>query len=101
MDDFGTGYSSLAMLAQVPVDIIKMDMRFVQNLKSSKKQETMIRLVMDIAKYLDMEVIAEGVSDQSQVDFLRSVGCDIIQGYYFSKPLSEEEFVNHLLQKGA
>lgn len=101
MDDFGSGYSSLNMLADVPVDVLKMDMRFVQNLKSSKKQETMIRLVMDIAKYLDMEVIAEGVSDQSQVDFLRSVGCDIIQGYYFSKPLSEEEFVNHLLQKGA
>ena len=101
MDDFGSGYSSLNMLADVPVDVLKMDMRFVQNLNSSKKQETMIRLVMDIAKYLNMEVIAEGVSDQLQVDFLRSVGCDIIQGYYFSKPLSEEEFVEHLLQKGA
>ena len=72
-------------------------MRFVQNLKSSEKQETMIRLIMDIAKYLNMDVVAEGVEEKAQVDFLRSVGCDIIQGYYFSKPLSEEEFVEHVL----
>lgn len=97
MDDFGSGYSSLNMLADVPVDVIKLDMRFVQNLKSSEKQETMIRLIMDIAKYLNMDVVAEGVEEKAQVDFLRSVGCDIIQGYYFSKPLSEEEFVEHVL----
>ena len=98
MDDFGTGYSSLNMLADVPVDVLKMDMRFVQNLNSSEKQETMIRLIMDIAKYLKMEVVAEGVEDKEQVDFLRSVGCDVIQGYYFSKPLAEKEFVDHVLQ---
>ena len=98
MDDFGTGYSSLNMLADVPVDVLKMDMRFVQNLNSSEKQETMIRLIMDIAKYLKMEVVAEGVEDKDQVDFLRSVGCDVIQGYYFSKPLAEKEFVDHVLQ---
>ena len=97
MDDFGCGYSSLNMLADMPVDILKLDMRFVQNLKSNEKQETMIRLVMDIAKYLNMQVIAEGVEDKHQVDFLRSVGCDIIQGYYFSKPLPEDEFVQHVL----
>ena len=97
MDDFGCGYSSLNMLADVPVDVLKLDMRFIHNLKSSAKQETMIRLVMDIAKYLEMEVVAEGVEEKSQVDFLRSVGCDIIQGYYFSKPLPEDEFVAHVL----
>jgi len=98
MDDFGTGYSALNMLAEVPVDVLKMDMRFVQNLNSGEKQETMIRLIMNIAKYLKMDVVAEGVEDQSQVDFLRSVGCDVIQGYYFSKPLSEEAFVEHVLR---
>lgn len=98
MDDFGTGYSSLNMLADVPVDVLKMDMRFVQNLKSGVKQETMIRLIMEIAKYLKTEVVAEGVEEKEQVDFLRSVGCDIIQGYYFSKPLPEKEFVEHVLQ---
>ena len=93
MDDFGTGYSSLAMLAQVPVDVIKMDMQFVRGMKSDEKRETMIRLVMDIAKYLGIHTIAEGVEDKDTVDFLKSVGCNTIQGYYFSKPLPEEDFV--------
>ena len=93
MDDFGTGYSSLAMLAQVPVDVIKMDMQFVSGLRSNEKRETMIRLVMDIAKQLGIGTIAEGVEEKETVDFLKSVGCHTIQGYYFSKPLPEEEFV--------
>ena len=92
MDDFGTGYSSLAMLAQVPVDIIKMDMMFVKGMRENGKQETMIRLVMDIAKYLDIRVIAEGVEDKETVDFLKSVGCSTIQGFYFSRPLPEPDF---------
>ncbi len=99
MDDFGCGYSSLNMLADIPVDVLKLDMRFVQNLKSNTKRETMIRLVMDIAKTLEMEVVAEGVEEKTQVDFLRSVNCDIIQGYYFSKPLSEEDFIQLLLRE--
>ena len=93
MDDFGTGYSSLAMLAKVPVDVIKMDMLFVSGMHSNEKRETMIQLVMDIAKYLKIRTVAEGVEDKETVDFLKSVGCSIIQGYYFSKPLPEEEFV--------
>ena len=97
MDDFGSGYSSLNMLADLPVDILKLDMRFIQSIKSNTNQETMIRLVMDIAKYLDLDVVAEGVEDKAQVDFLRSVNCDIIQGYYFSKPLPEDEFIEHVL----
>ncbi len=93
MDDFGTGYSSLAMLAQVPVDVIKMDMGFVRGMRSNEKRETMIRLIMDIAKYLKLRVVAEGVEDEETVRFLKSVGCNIIQGYYFSRPLPEPEFV--------
>ena len=93
MDDFGTGYSSLAMLAKVPVDVIKMDMLFVSGMHSNEKRETMIQLVMDIAKYLKIRTVAEGVEDKETVDFLKSVGCSIIQGYYFSKPLPEEDFV--------
>ncbi|MBQ3281524.1 MAG: EAL domain-containing protein [Eubacterium sp.] len=93
MDDFGTGYSSLAMLAQVPVDVIKMDMSFVKDLRSNDRRETMIRLIMDIAKHLDISVVAEGVEDKDTVNFLKSVGCNTIQGFYFSRPLPEEEFV--------
>ena len=99
MDDFGTGYSSLNMLADIPVDILKLDMKFVENLKSNEKKEKLVRLIMDISRYLDMRVVSEGVEDQTQVDFLRSVGCYIIQGYYFSKPLSEAEFVKLFDQK--
>lgn len=98
MDDFGTGYSSLNMLADVPVDILKLDMKFVQNLRSNEKRETLIRLIMDIARYLNVLVVAEGVEDEDQVAFLRSVGCNIIQGYYFSRPLPEADF-RKLLKK--
>ena len=93
MDDFGTGYSSLNMLADVPVDVLKMDMRFVRNLHSNEKQETLVKLVMDIAKYLSLTVVAEGVEDKGQADFLKSVGCSVIQGYYFSRPLPGTDFI--------
>lgn len=93
MDDFGTGYSSLNMLADIPVDILKMDMKFVQNLSSSKKRERLVRMIIDIAEYLNVEVIAEGVEDTYQLEFLKECGCGIIQGYYFSKPLPEEAFL--------
>lgn len=93
MDDFGTGYSSLNMLADIPVDVLKLDMKFVQNLKSNDKQEKMIKLVVDIAEFLSMKVVAEGVENVDEVDMLKSVGCGVIQGFYFSRPLSEENFM--------
>ena len=99
MDDFGTGYSSLSMLAQVPVDIIKMDMSFVRNMHSSEKQKNMISLIMDMARFLGLHVIAEGVEDKETLDFLKSVGCNTIQGYYFSKPLPEEEFIKKFTEE--
>jgi diguanylate cyclase (GGDEF)-like protein len=100
IDDFGSGYSSLNMLADIPVDILKLDMRFIQNIKSNDKQEAMLRLIMDIAKHLNMQVIAEGVEEEKQVDFLKSIGCDIIQGYYFSKPLAEKDYIEHIIING-
>lgn len=99
MDDFGTGYSSLAMLAQIPVDVIKLDMTFVKNLKSDERRETMISLIMDIAKHLNISVVAEGVEDKETLDFLKSVGCNTIQGFYFSRPLPEEEFVKKFTEE--
>lgn len=93
MDDFGTGYSSLAMLAQVPVDVIKLDMSFVRGMSSDDRRETMIRLIMDIARHLNIRVVAEGVEDKKTVEFLKEAGCNIIQGFYFSKPLPEAEFI--------
>lgn len=95
MDDFGTGYSSLGMLAEAPIDVLKMDMRFIQNLKNDR-QEIMIRMIMDIAGFMELLVVAEGVETKEQVDFLKKAGCDIIQGFYFSKPLSADEFEKKL-----
>ena len=92
MDDFGSGYSSLNMLSSMPIDVLKMDMSFVRRLRHNYRQETLIKLIMDIAADLDMRVVAEGVEDQEQVDFLKSVKCDLIQGYFFSKPLAPTEF---------
>lgn len=99
MDDFGTGYSSLAMLAQVPVDVIKMDMSFVKDLRSDERRETMIRLIMDIAKHLNISVVAEGVEDKATVGFLKTVGCNTIQGFYFSRPLPEEDFIKKFMEE--
>ena len=97
IDDFGTGYSSLIMLADAPVDILKLDMMFVRNLDSDR-QKILTEIITDIAKYMGFLVVAEGVETKEQVDYLKSVGCDIIQGYYFSKPLKKEGF-EELLRK--
>ncbi len=92
MDDFGTGYSSLNMLTTIPIDALKMDMSFVRNMHKDNTSLKLVELIIDISRFLDVPVIAEGVEEQSQLDTLRRLGCDIIQGYYFSKPVPAEEF---------
>ena len=92
MDDFGAGYSSLNMLAALPVDALKLDMGFIRKITESEKDYKMVRLMMDIAGFLDIPVIAEGVETKEQFDLLKDAGCDVIQGYYFSRPVPPEEF---------
>ena len=92
MDDFGSGYSSLNMLAALPIDAIKLDMGFIKNIDTSDKDYRMVELMIDIAKFLSVPVIAEGAETEKQYQLLKKVGCDLIQGYYFSKPLPPEEF---------
>lgn len=92
MDDFGTGYSSLNMITSIPIDVLKMDMIFIRNMNKDEKSLKLVELVIDIAKFLNVPVVAEGVEDKEQVEQLRKMGCDIIQGYYFSKPVPPEEF---------
>lgn len=92
MDDFGAGYSSLNMLSDLPFDILKLDMGFARNMEKSEVNAAIVKLIIDIAKYLKAQVIAEGVETESQVNALRSYGCDLIQGYYFSKPLPIDDF---------
>lgn len=92
MDDFGSGYSSLSMLKDIEVDVLKIDMRFFEKARTSGRGENIVASVIRMAKWLNIPVTAEGVETQEQVDFLRSVGCDFVQGFCFSKPLPKEEY---------
>ena len=91
MDDFGSGYSSLNMLTDMPIDVIKMDKAFIRNIQPGNKAMHLVELVLDIAKYLEVPVVAEGVETEEELNLLKAAGCDIIQGYYFSKPIPPEE----------
>ena len=99
MDDFGSGYSSLNMLSSMPVDILKMDIAFIRNIESSTKDLRLVELIVDIARYLNVPVIAEGVETENQLRLLKDVGCDIVQGYYFSRPLPADDFEQNVLAK--
>jgi len=99
MDDFGTGYSSLGMISRLPLDALKLDMTFVRSAFSDKGDTRMIELIIDIAEYLGVPTIAEGVETREQVDALKIMGCDYVQGYYFSKPVPPEEFERFIRQK--
>ena len=92
MDDFGNGYSSLNMLSKLPIDALKLDMEFVQNAFRKRKDTRMLEIIVDIADYLEVPVIAEGVETEEQMEALQAIGCDIAQGFYFSRPVPAEEF---------
>ena len=92
MDDFGTGYSSLNMLSELPIDALKLDMVFIRNICESEKDCRMVELILEIAGFLGVPVVAEGVETEEQYRLLKKLGAQIIQGYYFSKPLPPEDF---------
>lgn len=100
MDDFGSGYSSLNMLASLPIDALKLDMKFVRRICENAKDLRMIQLMIDIAAFLNVPVIAEGVETEEQYRLLKENGCDIIQGYYFSKPLPVDQFSEMIEKEG-
>jgi len=92
MDDFGTGYSSLNMLSYMPIDVLKLDREFIRNIENTEKARHLVILILDIAKNLKVPVIAEGVETELQLNFLKESGCQMVQGFYFSKPLPAKEF---------
>ena len=92
MDDFGSGYSSLNMLSDMPIDVLKMDMKFIRNIEESETDRRLVSLILDIARYLKVSVVAEGVETEKQLEILRNGKCDLVQGYYFSRPLPSEDF---------
>lgn len=91
MDDFGSGYSSLYLLSELPIDIIKMDKCFLQTEQLKQKERVIISNVINMTHELDIQTLCEGVETPEQSEFLKSVGCDIQQGFYFSRPVTREQ----------
>ncbi len=91
MDDFGTGYSSLSYLHRFPVDILKIDRSFVQDIQINKGNYAIVKAIVTLAHVLNMEVIAEGIEDTYQLDQLKLLNCEYGQGYYFAKPLNKQQ----------
>lgn len=91
VDDFGTGYSSLAYLKKLPIDIIKVDMTFTQSMVNSEVDRSIVKAVIDLARYLGLDSLAEGIETREQLEMLKFMGCKLAQGYLFGKPVKEEE----------
>ena len=99
MDDFGSGYSSLNVLKELSVDVVKLDREFMKFEDKTQKGELVVQSVIKLAKKLSLVTVAEGVEIEPQLDFLRICGCDIIQGYYFSKPVDRDTYKKMLLSR--
>ena len=97
MDDFGTGYSSLNMLTSMPIDVLKMDRGFIMNIEHSEKDVRLVELILEIARNLQVPVVAEGVETRAQFRLLKDLGCELVQGFYFSRPLPAEVFESKYL----
>ena len=91
LDDFGTGYSSLSYLDRYPMDVIKIDRSFVGSMLNRQRTLAIVRTVIDLAKALDLDVVAEGVEDEAQLQALRAIGCGSVQGYLLSRPMGRDE----------
>jgi EAL domain-containing protein (putative c-di-GMP-specific phosphodiesterase class I) len=92
MDDFGCGYSSLSMLIDMPIDALKLDIQFIRSAFKEQKDTRLLEAMIGLAKSFEVPTIAEGVETAEQYAELKAMGCNIIQGYYFSRPLPKEEF---------
>ena len=92
MDDFGSGYSSLGMLSTLPIDALKLDMQFIRNAFGQRKDTRLLEAMIRLAENFGVLTIAEGVETREQMLALKTMGCDIVQGFYFSRPLPANEF---------
>lgn len=92
MDDFGSGYSSLKMLRNIDIDVLKIDMEFVQKTENKERSEIILSSIVQMAKELDITIIVEGIEDEQQAEYLKSIGCDLFQGFLYSKPVPLSTF---------
>ena len=97
IDDFGTGYSSLAYLKKFPVDKLKIDREFIKNLPENNDDIVLTTTMIKLANSLGIDVLAEGTETKQQIDFLKNHGCQYVQGYYYAKPMPEDEFFAYIL----
>ena len=98
LDDFGTGYSSLSYLKQLPINTLKIDKSFIDNIVTNEREKSIVDGIVQLAQKIDLEVIAEGAENKEQIKLLKSMGCNQIQGYYFSKPLPADEIEEKFLK---
>ena len=96
IDDFGTGYSSLSYLRNFPADILKVDRSFVMDIPYDKEATAIVRMIIELAHSLNKKVVVEGIETKEQAETIRELGADYVQGFYFSQPLSEEDFLDFL-----
>ena len=99
VDDFGTAYSSLLFLNRLPIHCLKIDVSFVKNIMADEIGATTVQGIVQLAKTFSMEVVAEGVEQKEQREFLAAHGCELAQGFLFSPPLSEQAIINYMGQK--
>ena len=93
IDDFGSGYSSLNTLKDIKADLLKIDLLFLRETDNQERSRKILKFIITMAKALNMDVITEGVETEKQLDFLSGIGCEMFQGFYFSKPLPLPEFL--------
>ena len=99
MDDFGSGYSSLNSLKDLPLDVIKLDGEFFRESEDLERSNRIVKNTVELAQHLNMKIVAEGIEKQSQVQFLQEIGCDLIQGFYYAKPMEVTAFEELLYKK--
>ena len=95
LDDFGTGFTAFSQLIDYPINTLKIDRMFVNDImKNSKKDRLLVDMIVEIAKIYELDVVAEGIETTEQFEYMKKIGCQKVQGFLFSKPVSKDDFIN-------
>ena len=99
IDDFGTGYSSLSYLHYFPINILKIDRSFIVDIEKNKSSSNLVSSIISLGHNIGMSIIAEGIEEQTQSDLLKDMGCDKIQGYFYSRPVPENDIIKYMAEQ--